>query len=70
MRWILKLSEYRFDVVHKPGKDHCDADGLSRIVALPQPHGDDLSTTVSAYPDTDMSDSDSDDRQDAVTVAT
>ena len=32
MRWILKLSEYRFYVEHKPGALHKDADGLSRLV--------------------------------------
>ena len=34
MRWILKLSEYRFHVEHKPGSLHKDADGLSRLVAV------------------------------------
>ena len=33
MRWILKLSEYNFTVEHKPGAQHNDADGVSRIVA-------------------------------------
>ena len=33
MRWILKLAEYDFDVEHKAGKVHTDADGLSRLVA-------------------------------------
>ena len=33
MRWILRLQEYRFDVEHKPGKTHCDADGVSRLAA-------------------------------------
>lgn len=30
-RWIEKLSEYSFSVVHRPGKQHGNADGLSRI---------------------------------------
>ena len=34
MRWILKLSEYNFEVEHKSGVTHCDADGLSRLVAM------------------------------------
>ena len=38
-RWILSLQEYDFTVTHKPGKDHCDADGLSRLATLPP--GDD-----------------------------
>mmetsp|Transcript_28760 Transcript_28760/g.88161 ORF Transcript_28760/g.88161 Transcript_28760/m.88161 type:complete len:771 (-) Transcript_28760:1052-3364(-) len=33
MRWALKLSEYRFTVEHKPGANHKDADGVSRLVA-------------------------------------
>ena len=33
MRWILMLNEYRFNVEHKPGAKHCDADGVSRIVS-------------------------------------
>ena len=33
MRWILKLSEYNFEVEHKPGLLHKDADGVSRLVA-------------------------------------
>ena len=34
MRWILKLSEYRFHVEHKPGLLHKDADGISRLVSV------------------------------------
>ena len=33
MRWILKLSEYDFEVEHKAGVSHSDADGISRLVA-------------------------------------
>jgi hypothetical protein len=32
-RWALKLSEYNFEVEHKPGANHCDADAISRLVA-------------------------------------
>ena len=31
-RWTLRLQEYDFEVEHKPGKDHGDADGVSRLV--------------------------------------
>ena len=31
MRWSLKLAEYDYDVLHKPGKLHVDADALSRL---------------------------------------
>ena len=30
MRWVLKLQGYDFDVVHRPGREHVDADFLSR----------------------------------------
>lgn len=33
MRWIMKLSEYNFEVEHKAGVLHTDSDGLSRLVA-------------------------------------
>ncbi|UYV70936.1 hypothetical protein LAZ67_8001165 [Cordylochernes scorpioides] len=29
-RWALKIQEYDFDIIHKLGKKHLDADGLSR----------------------------------------
>eukprot|EP00962_Isochrysis_galbana_P022299 scaffold6650_cov110-Isochrysis_galbana.AAC.3 len=32
-RWALKLAEYNFEVEHKPGASHCDADAISRLVA-------------------------------------
>ena len=31
MRWIMKLQEYNFTVEHKPGINHGDADGVSRL---------------------------------------
>ena len=34
-RWILSLQEYDFTVEHKPGVEHKDADGLSRLAILP-----------------------------------
>jgi transposase InsO family protein len=30
-RWLEQLEEFRFDVVHRPGRNHCNADSLSRI---------------------------------------
>jgi hypothetical protein len=32
-RWCLVLAEYEFDVIHKPGIIHKDADAVSRLVA-------------------------------------
>ena len=32
-RWVLKLSEYDFEIRHKPGSKHINADVLSRHVA-------------------------------------
>ena len=42
-RWVLKLTEYDFEILHKPGKKHVNADVLSRHVAavVPQPEGTD-----------------------------
>jgi transposase InsO family protein len=33
-RWVLKLSEYDFEIEHKAGKKHVNADCLSRHIAL------------------------------------
>ena len=32
-RWDLKLTEYEFEIIHRPGKKHINADVLSRHVA-------------------------------------
>jgi hypothetical protein len=32
-RWVLKLAEYDFEILHRPGKKHTNADVLSRHVA-------------------------------------
>jgi hypothetical protein len=32
-RWVLKLAEYEFEVIHRPGKRHINTDVLSRHVA-------------------------------------
>jgi hypothetical protein len=33
-RWVLKLTEYEFEIEHKPGKKHVNADCLSRHIAF------------------------------------
>ena len=33
MCWNLEISEYRFTMEHKPGANHKDADGVSRLIA-------------------------------------
>ncbi len=30
-RWLERLAEFQFKVTHRPGKQHCNADSLSRI---------------------------------------
>ena len=30
-RWIEELAVYNMEIVHRPGKDHVNVDGLSRI---------------------------------------
>jgi hypothetical protein len=42
-RWVLKLSEYDLEILHRPGKKHVNVDVLSRHVAtvMPQPGGTD-----------------------------
>jgi hypothetical protein len=32
-RWVLKLSEFEFEIEHKAGKKHVNADCLSRYIA-------------------------------------
>ena len=48
-RWLLTLQEYDFQIVHKPGRQHTNADYLSRIVAPvstdPEPASSALSPT-------------------------
>jgi len=38
-RWVLKLGEYEFEIEHKPGKKHVNADSLSRHIASVKPEG-------------------------------
>jgi hypothetical protein len=44
-RWVLKLSEYDFEIIHKPGKKHISADVLSRHIAAVQLVSETTSTT-------------------------
>ena len=57
MRWILKLSEYRFHVEHKPGALHKDADAISRLVTKEKAQAplNDLMTTVAVAAQGDKS---------------
>ena len=57
MRWILKLSEYRFHVEHKPGALHKDADAISRLVTKEKAQAplNDLMTTVAVAAHEDKS---------------
>jgi hypothetical protein len=34
MRWRLKLEEYQYKIIHKPGKLNCNADALSRMYPI------------------------------------
>ena len=29
-RWLEGMAEFNYEVVHRPGKQHCNADALSR----------------------------------------
>jgi hypothetical protein len=44
--WILKLPEYEFQVMHRPGKEHVNADVLSRhVAAIVRKHDDSHDTS-------------------------
>ena len=49
-RWTLRLQEHDYTVEHKPGKKHCDADGISRLVSAI------TTSTTAVATDTDTSD--------------
>ena len=41
LRWVLSTQEFSFDVIHRPGKKHGDADGLSRLpINSTKPYGE------------------------------
>ncbi|KRZ63940.1 Retrovirus-related Pol polyprotein from transposon, partial [Trichinella sp. T8] len=42
-RWLEKLAEFDFEVVHRPGKKHQNADALSRRACRQSGSGDDSS---------------------------
>jgi len=44
-RWVLKLAEYEFEIEHKPGKKHVNADSLSRHIASMRPDETTLTET-------------------------
>ena len=46
MRWSLKLSEYDFDIIHKPGRLHLDADALSRLPSALEVHVNAMQTST------------------------
>ncbi len=31
-RWIMKAQEFDFEIVHKPGRKHTNADSISRVL--------------------------------------
>src|SRR2546430_8802400 len=36
-RWIMYLQQFKFEIVHRPGKENKNADALSRIPEVPSP---------------------------------
>ena len=34
-RWLHALQQFQFSIIHRPGRDHGNADGLSRVPASP-----------------------------------
>ena len=34
-RWLHALQQFQFSIVHRPGRDHGNADGLSRVPSSP-----------------------------------
>jgi hypothetical protein len=44
-RWVLKLSEYEFEIIHKPGKKHVNVDVLSQHIATVHSFQENAETT-------------------------
>lgn len=38
LRWVSELAEFKFEIRYKPGKNHQDADGLSRMPLIENPN--------------------------------
>ena len=55
-RWLERLQEYDFSIVHRPGKKHGNADGLSRLPC--RQCGRESHTTVSTVRTQDLEDKD------------
>ena len=47
-RWLHALQQFQFSIVHRPGKDHGNADGLSRAPSL-RPHHVDSAPAPTAH---------------------
>ena len=46
LRWVLKLQPYVYEVIHKPGKNHNNADALSRVFHAQVEIEDDISSEI------------------------
>ena len=40
LRWVSELAEFKFEIRYKPGKNHQDADGLSRMLLIENPNAE------------------------------
>jgi hypothetical protein len=46
LRWVLKLQPYVYEVIHKPGRKHNNADALSRVFHAQVEIEDDISSEI------------------------
>ena len=44
LRWVSELAEFKFKIRYKPGKNHQDADGLSRMPLIQNPNAQYIET--------------------------